>query len=213
MTLDLPKGAAPIVAILRGVHPDEVLSIAAALESAGVRAIEVPLNSPEPFESIARLCREFGERCLCGAGTVLDTNEVDAVYQAGARLIVTPNTDPVVIERAADRALTVIPGFATATEAFQAVEAGASALKLFPAATYGPKHLRALREVLPPHMPVFAVGSVGRANLLEWFDAGAFGVGVGSELYKPGDSPKVVAERARALVAACRSRNERMCDQ
>jgi 2-dehydro-3-deoxyphosphogalactonate aldolase len=207
MTFDLPKGAAPIIAILGGIYPEDILPIAAALEGAGIRALEVPLNSPESFESIARLCRAFGERCLCGAGTVLDTNEVDAVYQAGARLIVTPNTDPLVIERAADRALTIIPGFATATEAFQALDAGASALKLFPAETYGPQHLRALREVLPQHIPVFAAGGVGRSNLLEWLDAGAFGAGC--ELYKPGDSPTAVAERARALVAAYRFRNEK----
>lgn len=205
MRFDFPKDAVPLIAILRGVRPHEILDIAAALESAGIRAIEVPLNSPEPFESIAKLCAEFGERCLCGAGTVLEANEVDAVHQAGARLIVTPNIEPRVIERAVAHGLTVVPGFATATEAFRALQAGASGLKLFPAGTYGPKHLRALRDVLPRSVPLFAVGGVGIANLAAWFEAGAFGVAIGGELYKPGDAPDLVAARAQALIAAYRS--------
>lgn len=208
MAFDFPPDAAPIIAILRGVRPSEILAIAAALEAAGVRAIEVPLNSPDPFDSIAKLCTEFGERCLCGAGTVLDPDEVDAVHRAGARLVVTPNTDPAVIQRAARHGLTVIPGFATATEAFCALQAGASGLKLFPAGTYGPKHLRALREVLPKHVPLLAVGGVGLANLATWFEAGAFGVALGGELYRPGDSASVVGERARALIASWRAFSE-----
>ena len=157
--------APPIIAILRGIQHTEIVAVATALEEAGIRAIEVPLNSPEPLKTIATLCDKFGDRCLCGAGTVLDTNAVDAVYQAGGRLIVTPNTDPAVIERAAEQGLTVIPGFATATEAFVALRAGASGLKLFPAGTYGPHHLRALRDVVPKNVPLFAVGGVGVANL------------------------------------------------
>jgi len=203
--LSWPRGAAPVIAILRGVRPDEILDIAAALAATGIGGIEVPLNSPQPFETIKRLCAHFGERCLCGAGTVLDANEVAALYQVGARLIVTPNTEPAVIERAAELGLTVIPGFATATEAFRALQAGANGLKLFPAATYGPNHLRALRDVLPSSVPVFAVGGVSSANLANWLEAGASGVAIGGELYRPGDDAEIVATRARTIVAAWRS--------
>jgi 2-dehydro-3-deoxyphosphogalactonate aldolase len=195
----------PLIAILRGVRPNEVLDIAAALESAGIRAIEIPLNSPDPLTSIRALCDKFGTRCLCGAGTVLDVAQVDAVQAAGAKLIVTPNIDPAVIERAARHGLTVIPGFATATEAFRAIAAGANALKLFPAASYGARHLRALRDVLPREIPVFAVGGVGAATLVDWREAGAFGAAIGGELYQPGDTAAVVAERATALIAAWRA--------
>jgi 2-dehydro-3-deoxyphosphogalactonate aldolase len=202
MTLRWPEGVAPIIAILRGVRAAEITDIAQGLLEAGIGAIEVPLNSPHPIETIKRLCTTFGDRCLCGAGTVLDADAVEAVYQAGARLIVTPNIEPAVIERAAELGLTVFPGFATATEAFRALQAGASGLKLFPAGTYGPNHLRALRDVLPKNVPLFAVGGVGSANLANWFEAGAFGVAIGGELYRPGDQAAVVAERARTIVAA-----------
>ena len=197
-----PVDAPPIIAILRGVRPDEVVSIAQALYDAGVRAIEVPLNSPEPLESIARLSRAFGDRCLCGAGTVLSPEQVDAVQAAGGKLIVTPNTDPAVIARAAALGLVVMPGFATASEAFAAIAAGASGLKLFPAATYGPGHLKALKSVLPPAVPVFAVGGVGPAELAIWLAAGADGFGIGGEIYRPGDSPKAVRRKADTLMAA-----------
>jgi 2-dehydro-3-deoxyphosphogalactonate aldolase len=200
-----PEDVPPLVAILRGVRPDEVLGIATVLENAGVRAIEVPLNSPDPLESIARLCGTFGERCLCGAGTVLSVAEVEAVRAAGGRLIVTPNTDPAVIERAVALNLTVMPGFATATEALRAIQAGAHALKLFPAATYGPGHLKTIRDVLPKSVRVLAVGGVGAANLVPWIEAGAAGFGVGGELYRAGDSPEDVGRRARVLVGAWRT--------
>ena len=205
MALRWPNGVAPIVAILRGVRTEEIVDIAASLLDAGIGAIEVPLNSPDPLRTIERLCASFGDRCLCGAGTVLQPQDVDAVHAAGGRLIVTPNTEPAVIERAAELELTVLPGFATATEAFRALRAGASGLKLFPAGTYGPNHLRALREVLPKTAPLFAVGGVGRGNLANWFEAGAFGVAIGGELYKPGDPADVVADRARALIGAWRA--------
>lgn len=158
----------PIVAILRGVKPDEVVDIAAALVEAGVGAIEVPLNSPDPVESIRRLCDAFGDRALCGAGTVLTPDAVDAVAEAGGRLIVTPNTDPAVIAHAVARGLTVMPGFATPTEAFAAVKAGARALKLFPAGTFGPGHIKAVKDVLPREVAVYAVGGVGASNLDAW---------------------------------------------
>ncbi len=200
-----PEGILPLVAILRGIRPEEVLDVAAALHEAGIGAIEVPLNSPSPLESIARLVARFGDRCLCGAGTVLSPADVDAVHATGGRLIVTPNTVPAVIERAATLGMTVMPGFATATEAFAALGAGAGMLKLFPAASYGPGHLKALREVLPRDVAVFAVGGVGAANLAPWRQAGCAGLGVGGDLYRAGHPAGEVHRRALALVAAWRA--------
>ena len=200
-----PEGILPLVAILRGVRPEEVLEVGAALHEAGIGAIEVPLNSPSPLESISRLATKLGDRCLCGAGTVLSPTDVDAVHAAGGRLIVTPNTMPAVIERAVALGLTVMPGFATATEAFAAIGAGAGLLKLFPAASYGPAHLKALREVLPPSVAVFAVGGVGAATLAPWRQAGCAGFGVGSDLYRAGHPAGEVHRRALALVAAWRT--------
>ena len=197
-----PAEAPPIVAILRGVKPDEVVAIAGALFDAGVRAIEVPLNSPDPFDSIARLVTAFGDRCLCGAGPVLTPADVDKVHAAGGRLIVTPNCDPAVIARAVALDLVVMPGFATPSEAFAALAAGAKHLKLFPAATYGPGHIRALKSVLPGGTPVFAVGGVGLGEMATWLRAGADGFGVGGELYRPGDKAHAVGARARALITA-----------
>lgn len=197
-----PAGAPPLVAILRGVRPDEVVDIAQALVEAGIRVIETPLNSPDAFRSVERLARAFGETCLCGAGTVLTAADVDRVADAGGRLLVTPNTDPEVIARGVTRGLTAMPGFATASEAFAALKAGAGALKLFPAATYGAGHLKALKSVLPPRVPVFAVGGVGPDAMAAWRAAGADGFGIGGELYRPGDTPADVLPRARALVAA-----------
>ena len=195
----------PIVAILRGVRPDEVVQIAGALYDTGVRIIEVPLNSPDPLDSIARLAAKFGDRCLCGAGTVLDLADVDRVKAAGGKLIVTPNTNPAVIGRAISLGLVVMPGFATATEAFAALNAGAQHLKLFPAATYGPGHLKALKSVLPASIPVLAVGGVGPNELATWIAAGASGFGVGGELYRQGDTPTETALKANALLSALRS--------
>lgn len=192
----------PIVAILRGVKPDEVVAIAKALVEAGVRAIEVPLNSPDPLESIRRLCDAYGDVALCGAGTVLTPQAVDDVAAVGGKLIVTPNTDPDVIARAVALGLTVMPGFATPSEAFSAVKAGARALKLFPAGTFGPGHIKAVRDVLPKDVLVYAVGGVGAANLEPWLAAGVAGVGVGGELYRPGYTPEAVGEKAAILVAA-----------
>ncbi|MDE2049941.1 MAG: 2-dehydro-3-deoxy-6-phosphogalactonate aldolase [Gammaproteobacteria bacterium] len=200
-----PEGILPLVAILRGIRPDEILEVAAALQEAGIGAIEVPLNSPSPLESIERLAANFGDRCLCGAGTVLRPADVAAVHAAGGRLIVTPNTAPAVIERAVTLGLTVMPGFATATEAFAALGAGAGMLKLFPAASYGPSHLKALRDVLPPAVSVFAVGGVGAANLAPWRAAGCAGLGVGGDLYRAGHPAGEVHRRALALVAAWRA--------
>ena len=205
MSLRWPEGILPLVAILRGIRPEEVLEVGDALREAGIGAIEVPLNSPSPLESVARLAGKFGDRCLCGAGTVLTPQDVDAVHAAGGRLIVTPNTVPAVIERAVTLGMTVMPGFATATEAFAALTAGAGLLKLFPAASYGPGHLKALRDVLPPTVAVFAVGGVGAANLSPWRQAGCAGLGVGGDLYRPGHPAGEVHRRALALVAAWRA--------
>jgi len=198
MRLDLP----PIIAILRGVTPDRVVDVAYVLLAQGIGAIEVPLNSPSPFESISKLANAIGRDCLCGAGTVLYADDVSRVADAGGRLIVTPNTDLSVIERACAKDLMVIPGFATATEAFAAIRAGARQLKLFPATTYGPDHLRALRSVLPADIGVFAVGGVTVENVALWRDAGAAGFGFGSDLFKPQYSDKEIETRARRLVEA-----------
>ena len=188
-----------IVAILRGVTPDRVVDIAQILLAEDIRAIEVPLNSPDPFQSIARLAKAIGQDCLCGAGTVLSIDEVDRVADAGGRLIVSPNTDPAVIEKTRAKDLLALPGFATASEAFAAMRAGAEHLKLFPAATYGPDHLRALRAVLPSRVSVFAVGGVTADNVAPWSAAGVAGFGFGSELFKPGYSDGEIQTRARRL--------------
>lgn len=190
------------VAILRGITPDEILAVAEALVLRGVGAIEVPLNSPDPFTSIARLQQAFGGDCLCGAGTVLAIAQVEQLHATGARLLVAPNTDAEVISRALALGLLPMPGFATATEAFAAIAAGASELKLFPASSVGPAHLRALRAVLPAHVRVHAVGGVDERNAGQWLDAGADGLGLGGNLYRPGMSAAEVGARADAFFAA-----------
>ena len=194
----------PIVAILRGVTPDRGLAVAGALYGAGIRAIEVPLNSPEPFKSIALLAQEFAGRCLTGAGTVLTPADVDRVADAGGRLLVTPNTDPAVIARGVARAMTVMPGFYTPSEGFAAIAAGARTLKLFPASTGGIDHLKAMLAVIPKSVPVYAVGGVGAANMGEWKKAGAAGFGLGSDLFKPNYSDADIAARGVKCVAAFR---------
>ena len=196
----------PVVAIIRGVTPGEALDIADALYSAGIRAIEVPMNSPEPLESIKRL-GSMSDRIVHGAGTVLSSDVVDQVADAGGRIIVAPNTDPVVIRRAVERGLTPMPGFASASEAFSAIKAGARYLKLFPAATYGYGHVKALKDVLPRDAVVQPVGGVRPDTVAEWWSAGARGFGVGGDLYKPGFTPDEVNQRARALVEAIRAVN------
>ena len=196
MTLDEALGACPLIAILRGVRPDEVLDHARALYSAGIRAIEVPLNSPDPLDSVARLANTFGDTCVIGAGTVLSVAQVEAVFAAGGKLIVSPNADAAVIGRTMALGMYSAPGVGTATEAFAAIAAGARHLKLFPAATYGPGHLKQLRAVLPPEIAVLAVGGVGPDAMADWFAAGARGFGLGSELYKAGQSVAETAEKA-----------------
>ncbi len=196
------RPAPRLTAILRGIHPHEILDIAAVLVERGMHAIEVPLNSPDPFASITRLQATFGEHCLCGAGTVLNVAQVERVHSTKARLVVSPNTDAAVIARALALGLVPLPGVASATEAFAAIVAGATELKLFPASSYGPGHLRALRAVLPAGVRVHAVGGVDEHNAADWLDAGVDGFGLGGNLYQPGMTAAKVGARADAFIAA-----------
>lgn len=200
MTPGTPAPLAGIVAILRGVTPAEVLAVGAALQAGGIRIVEVPLNSPEPFESIARLAKAYGRELLIGAGTVLAPGDVDRVAAAGGRLVLAPNADAAVIGRSKALGLVSMPGVATPSEGFQALAAGADALKLFPAEMLGPPVLKAWRAVFPKTVPMFAVGGIGEHNLAAFKAAGAAGVGTGSSLYSPGTPPEVITPRARALV-------------
>jgi 2-dehydro-3-deoxyphosphogalactonate aldolase len=193
-----------IVAILRGVAPERAVVVGKVIFEAGISTIEVPLNSPRPFDSIAKLSAALGASCLCGAGTVLDAGDVRRAHDAGARLIVSPNTNAAVIEAAVERRMIAMPGFATATEAFAGIDAGAGHLKLFPAASYGPGHLKALKAVLPKDVGVYAVGGVGADSVEDWVAAGAAGFGFGSELFRPDYTEDDIACRARRLVEAVR---------
>ena len=195
------NGAA-LVAILRGVVPDRIVGIGDVLYAAGFRMIEVPLNSPDPFASIAALAACNRPDWIVGAGTVLTVADVRRTQAAGGRLIVAPNCDPEVIRSAVQLGMQVMPGFATATEAFQAIQAGAQDLKLFPACTYGPRHLQALRAVLPTSVRVFPVGGIGVADIAAWLTAGASGFGLGSELFRPEYELEEIAQRAADLVRA-----------
>ena len=207
MTVDslLEQGAPPIVAILRGVTVGEAPAIGKTLIEAGIRLIEVPLNSPDPFASIAAMQDLFGKDALIGAGTVLDTASADRLAETGARLMVTPNTNAPVIAHAVGLGLEVMPGFMTPSEAFAAVAAGARRLKLFPASVPGAGLIRALREVLPNGTTIWAVGGVSAANIADWLASGAEGVALGTSLYRPGDQPDVVGKRAAEVVAAWRA--------
>lgn len=191
-----------LVAILRGVTPQEALAVGQALVDAGINRIEVPMNSPEPLESIATLQAAFGGVAKIGAGTVLQVEQVAQVAATGAKLIVSPNCNPAVIRAAKAAGMESFPGVMTPTEAFAAIEAGADVLKLFPGELVGPVGLRAMKAVLPRDMPLYAVGGVTPENMADWLAAGATGFGIGSSIYKPGDSAQVVAGKAQALVAA-----------
>ena len=194
--------ACPLVAILRGVKPDEVEGIGVALIGAGFKIIEVPLNSPEPLESIRRLSAAFGADALIGAGTVLDPASVQGVAQAGGRLIVMPHAGGDVVRVAKSCGLLVVPGFATSTEAFAMLDAGAEALKLFPAEASPPPVLKAMRAVLPKKIAVLPVGGITPEKMAAYFSAGATGFGLGSALYKPGMTAAEVGEKARGFIAA-----------
>lgn len=191
-----------IVAILRGVTLDEVAEVGDALCEAGIRIVEVPLNSLEPFRSIAALAARFQGRMVVGAGTVLDVDSVDRVKSAGGQISVSPDCNPEVIARAVERGMVPLPGVFTPTEAFAAVRAGARHLKLFPAEAASPKTVKAWKAVLPRDVKVYAVGGVTPDNMRDWATAGCAGFGIGSNIYKPGMSPQDVGEAARGFVAA-----------
>lgn len=192
----------PLVAILRGVLPAEVESIGEALVDAGFALVEVPLNSPDPLDSIARLARSLAGRAIVGAGTVLRVEQVDAIKAAGGAMIVSPNADPAVIARSRREGLVSLPGVATPSEAFAALDAGATALKLFPAEGASPAVLKAMRAVLPADLRILPVGGIAPDTMAPWRAAGAAGFGLGSALYRPGATAAQVGENARAFAEA-----------
>lgn len=200
-----PTFQLPLVAILRGITPEDTLAHVGALVDAGFDAIEVPLNSPRWEDSIARAQQAFGTQAWIGGGTVLREQQVDALVEIGARFIVTPNTRPALIRHAVDRGLQVMAGFATASEAFAAIDAGAQMLKLFPAATYGTGHVRALRSVLPQALPLYVVGGITPDTLAGYLAAGAVGAGIGGDLYQPAQPLSRTRDQAQAFLQAYRT--------
>lgn len=192
----------PLIAILRGITPQDVQAHVAALLEAGFDAVEIPLNSPDWQRSISETVKEFGHRALIGAGTVLQPAQVDELHAMGSRLVVTPNIQPEVIRRAVGYGMTVCPGCATATEAFNALDAGAQALKIFPSNSFGPDYIKALKAVLPPEVPVFAVGGITPENLHIYLNAGCVGAGLGSDIYRAGQSVERTIQQAKAFVKA-----------
>lgn len=195
----------PLIAIIRGITPNEAEAIGEAIYEGGIRIIEVPLNSPEPLASIERLARRFGEKMLVGAGTVLSAADVMRVRESGGRIIVAPDTNLDVIRAAANSGLVSSPGYFTPSEAFAAIRAGATALKLFPAEGASPAVLKAQLAVLPAEIPYLAVGGIKPDNMRPWLDSGASGFGLGGGLYKPGQSPADTVEKARAYVAGLKA--------
>jgi 2-dehydro-3-deoxyphosphogalactonate aldolase len=195
----------PLIAILRGLTPDEAVPVGEALIAAGFTLIEVPLNSPDPLDSIARLAKAADGRAMVGAGTVLSEADVAAVADAGGTLIISPNADPSVIAASVARGLVSLPGIATPTEAFAALAAGATALKLFPAEAASPAVLKAMMAVLPGSLRILPVGGISPDTMRPWIDVGARGFGLGSALYKPGDTPSAVRARAAMFIRAMAS--------
>jgi 2-dehydro-3-deoxyphosphogalactonate aldolase len=191
-----------LIAILRGVTPDEVLPVCQSLVDAGITMIEVPLNSPNAIESIGRAVSRFNHSAKIGAGTVLAVEEVDAVAGTGARFVVSPDCNDEIIKRTLVRRMQSFPGVFTPTEAFRAARLGSDGLKFFPAGILGPEGIKAMKAVLPPELPVYAVGGANPDNFSEYFAAGCAGFGLGSYLYKPGKSPSEIAELARRAVEA-----------
>ncbi|HEX8217055.1 MAG TPA: 2-dehydro-3-deoxy-6-phosphogalactonate aldolase [Allosphingosinicella sp.] len=203
--LQFHLGQCPLVAIIRGVTPEEAVDVAEAIYAAGIRIVEVPLNSPDPIASIERLASRFGDRALIGAGTVLDPEDVARIADAGGRLIVSPNTHVPVIEATVALGLVSSPGYFTPSEAFDALRAGAHALKFFPAEAATPAVVKGQKAVLPPDVPVLVVGGITADNLAPWMAAGADGFGLGSGVYRPGQDAETVGRQAAAYVAAVRS--------
>lgn len=197
--------SAPVVAILRGLEPERAEAVGATLFDAGIRVIEVPLNSPDPLASIATLAERFGDRAVIGAGTVLSPEDVRDVGRVGGRLIVSPNTDPAVIAESKAQELVSMPGFFTPTEAFAALAAGADYLKLFPGDAIRPKVVGALRAVLPPDRGIVVTGGVGAGNIADFFAAGARAVAVGSAIFRPGKPVVQIGSDAAQLLAAWRT--------
>jgi 2-dehydro-3-deoxyphosphogalactonate aldolase len=200
-----------LIAILRGVKPDEVIDIATVLIEAGITTLEVPLNSPEPIESIRRLVDRFGSATLIGGGTVLTCADVEAVAAVGGRLIVSPNCDPQVIETSCSHAMLSYPGVMTATECFTALQHGADGLKFFPSFQLGPEGLSALLAVLPSGTKTYAVGGVGPENFQDWLAAGVTGFGIGSALYRVGWTADDVSRQAKKIVAAFDEHTAQLC--
>ncbi|WP_145577643.1 2-dehydro-3-deoxy-6-phosphogalactonate aldolase [Yersinia alsatica] len=192
----------PLIGILRGITPTEVHDHVAALLNAGFDAVEIPLNSPQWEVSISQAVAEFGHRALIGAGTVLKPEQLEILAGMGSKLVVTPNTQPAVIRRAVELGMTVCAGCATASEAFTAIDAGAHALKIFPSVSFGPDYIKALKAVLPPEVPVFAVGGITPENLHIYLAAGCAGAGLGGDLYRAGQSVSQTAQQAAAFIQA-----------
>ena len=195
----------PLIAIVRGITPQDAEAIGGAVQEGGIRIVEVPLNSPDPLRSIELLAKRFGDSMLIGAGTVLTTAQVAQVRDSGGRIIVSPDTNPEVIAASAKAGLVSSPGYFTPSEAFAAIRAGATALKLFPAEAARPVWLKAHLAVLPREVPVMAVGGITPDNMRPWIDAGAAGFGLGSGLYRPGQSAAETLEKARAYVAGVKA--------